>query len=214
MTNGALTTIRGHKRSCFDLKTDSTTTTPHPEAPSTILYIMPFEATTAVMDTAELREMILLQLDNKTLLLSQRVCKNFKTTIERSKDIQQKLFFRFDNSTPNLRDMMRMGQGEYANPLLTSTSPEFYRGNGKLLKIQHGDLELAIAWVTLAPRYEAQLRTFAIEMRCGVEVIGPASKEKPSEGCESWRRMCLFRPGFVGIVHLGGEILRIGEPKS
>ncbi|KAK4970714.1 hypothetical protein LTR42_007690 [Elasticomyces elasticus] len=46
-----------------------------------------------VLGTVELLEAVLFYLDNKTLLLSQRVNKTFEATITGSTQLQQKLFF-------------------------------------------------------------------------------------------------------------------------
>ncbi|KAK3617734.1 hypothetical protein LTR22_026636 [Elasticomyces elasticus] len=47
-----------------------------------------------VLGTVELLENVLSHLDNKTLLLSQRVSKTFEATITGSTQLQQKLFFK------------------------------------------------------------------------------------------------------------------------
>lgn len=68
-----------------------------------------------VLDLPEVIEDILLRVDNKTLLLSQRVSKQFKASIEGSIRIQQKLFFRHPPPDPKGKD------GDFAdaiNPLL------------------------------------------------------------------------------------------------
>ena len=51
-------------------------------------------STERVLNTAELLEAILLQMDLRTLLLSQRVSKTFQTSIAGSPKLQHKLFFR------------------------------------------------------------------------------------------------------------------------
>ncbi|KAJ8606231.1 hypothetical protein MRB53_041103 [Persea americana] len=60
-------------------------TSPSPDGPS---------ATHRTLTTTELLEEILLNLDNQTLLLSQRVNHTFKSTITGSIKLQKKLFFR------------------------------------------------------------------------------------------------------------------------
>lgn len=76
-------------------------------------------AATKVLNTTELLEQILLGVDNKTLLLSQRVSKTFKDTIDRSVKLQRALFFQQD---PEIQQAVERGeevdhQREY-NPLL------------------------------------------------------------------------------------------------
>lgn len=159
---------------------------------------MAFEATTAVMDTAELREMILLQMDNKTLLLSQRVCKNFKATIESSNDIQRKLFFQVADKVPSLRDRMRMRPDEYVNPLFTSSRSEFNAGKASAINFQCGDRMYGITLVTSDPFYRAQQRAFIVNVECVVEILASGEPGRQADGCESWRRMHLYAPGFEG----------------
>ncbi|KAK5121724.1 hypothetical protein LTR85_004599 [Meristemomyces frigidus] len=54
-----------------------------------------------VLNTAELLEAILLCLDTKTLLLSQRTCKSFLDTIAGSTKLQRALFFQLDTTDIN-----------------------------------------------------------------------------------------------------------------
>jgi hypothetical protein len=54
----------------------------------------PATSMAAVLNTTELLESILLKLDNRTLLLSQRTNQAFKATVEESVRLQQKLFFK------------------------------------------------------------------------------------------------------------------------
>ena len=52
-----------------------------------------------VLGTVELLENILLGLDIRTLLLSQRTNRHFKSVIDRSTKLQQALYFKLDAST-------------------------------------------------------------------------------------------------------------------
>jgi hypothetical protein len=54
----------------------------------------PLPAVQQLFDTAELLESVLFELPSKDLLLAQRVCKQWKLTIEGSRKLQQALFFR------------------------------------------------------------------------------------------------------------------------
>ncbi|EME77237.1 uncharacterized protein MYCFIDRAFT_212669 [Pseudocercospora fijiensis CIRAD86] len=62
-------------------------------------------ATTAALDTAELLELILLNLDTRTLLLSQRVDRRWHHTIRNSKSLQKKLFLLPTNSFEEILDL-------------------------------------------------------------------------------------------------------------
>ena len=50
-------------------------------------------ASDQVLGIVELLEKILFHLDTKTLLLAQRVCKQWRALVKRSKKLQQALFF-------------------------------------------------------------------------------------------------------------------------
>lgn len=55
---------------------------------------------TQVLSVYELLELILLELPERDLLLAQRVCSSFKSVIEKSEPIQQRLFFRPQLQSP------------------------------------------------------------------------------------------------------------------
>ncbi|KAK4494364.1 hypothetical protein PRZ48_014662 [Zasmidium cellare] len=67
-----------------------------------------------LIHTTEILEKVLLELDTKTLLLSQRVCKTFKEIVDDSMYLQEALFFR---QAPASR-AAKYGEGG-VNPLLT-----------------------------------------------------------------------------------------------
>lgn len=185
----------------MSLKLASTpSTTLHPRNTFNLHHNMAFEATTAVMDAAELREMILLQLDNKTLLLSQRVSKNFKAFIDNTKSIQRKLFFQLDDEVPCLRERMRMRADDIVNPLLASSWKE--PGTARF-RVQHGKWIYGIRCTKGEPYYRVQHRTFCIGVACRVQILAPAVSSSQGGIQESWRRMYFIAPGFVGAHSIG-----------
>ena len=71
-----------------------------------------------VLFITELLEMILLQLDMRTLLISQRVCRKWSSLIRSSSRIQETLFFK-----PVLPDSVPT---KVQNPLLAEVFPPFF----------------------------------------------------------------------------------------
>jgi hypothetical protein len=79
-------------------------------------------ACTAVLDTAELLEFILLELDTRTLLLAQRVDRQWHQVIRNSKSLQKKLFLLPTNTFDELLDLGLLNTKPEKYNILDATS--------------------------------------------------------------------------------------------
>ncbi|KAK5720757.1 hypothetical protein LTR15_006718 [Elasticomyces elasticus] len=139
-----------------------------------------------VLGTVELLEAVLFYLDNKTLLLSQRVNKTFEATITGSTQLQQKLFFTsvaagtsYQCLQEGCDDMICKGYSPdnhpghaHQNPLLTYDLPHVEAVNGEATISV-----LAEGMLILSAR--EQFRPAATELKHG-----------------SWRRMLPCQPAM------------------
>lgn len=79
-------------------------------------------ATQAALDTAELLEFVLLNLDTRTLLLAQRVDRNWHQVIRNSKSLQKKLFLLPTNHFDELLDLELLDTKPEKYNILDATS--------------------------------------------------------------------------------------------
>lgn len=173
-------------------------------------------AATHVMNLPELLESILLRIDNQTLILSQRVNKQFQATITSSVSLQEKLFFR----KPRALTSPESSDREVVNPLLPwwqTFSEDLARQS---CHEEEADKRFGF-WVEAAAFHGHYAR---VEGTTTWFVKLHVKTPKPSTLVDSWRRMHIFREGhlvkhvsYVWRGQLIGEklqTLRIGSESA
>ncbi|CAK3926498.1 F-box domain-containing [Lecanosticta acicola] len=150
-------------------------------------------AVQAGLDTAEILEAILLKLDNKTLLLFQRVSKTFKNVIDGSIHLQRKLFFQQAAAVPLIQRVTQQ-DGCY-NPLLSSglwgdrtrSKSSIPCGHERGFRILNDRI----------PAYRWKSRLMMLNLKIKIfPKRSDTSVGKRESGNESWRRMHFFKGGF------------------
>ncbi|KAF2206292.1 hypothetical protein CERZMDRAFT_91984 [Cercospora zeae-maydis SCOH1-5] len=86
-------------------------------AAASLAYLQPYNPVRLVFNTTELLELILLELDMRTLLLSQATCHMFHSTIMASPRLRQKLWF---EPTPSLHPSSSSKSGGSLSPATAS----------------------------------------------------------------------------------------------
>ncbi|GIJ83163.1 hypothetical protein Asppvi_001682 [Aspergillus pseudoviridinutans] len=84
---------------------------------------MAFSSTHAVFEIPEIREMILLKVDMRTLLCMQRTCRSWLRTIKESLAIQKALFFTPIENTPDQEKAQNLLLAEAFPPLFQVINP-------------------------------------------------------------------------------------------
>ncbi|KAK4617436.1 hypothetical protein CLAFUW4_11902 [Fulvia fulva] len=160
----------------------------------------------AVIETPELLENILYRLDAKTLLLSQRVNKQFQGTIGGSSLLQQALFFKLATAngerfgTDGINDFFtrrgtQLQKAEFTWYHHNSIPVHFAKSHGK--PVNHR----SYLDIHCAPRgfIDDQLHTeHAIAYVVEFCLLRP--KKNISTGHESWRRMYVMQGGLYGAM--------------
>ncbi|KAK5746935.1 hypothetical protein LTR17_000566 [Elasticomyces elasticus] len=162
-------------------------------------------AGTRLTNTYELLEMILLRLPVDTLLLSQRVNKQFQSTIANSKPLQQKLFFAPLPTSAVYREPR-------VNPMFSRLSlcaalPLYYCTQKRRLRYHDAPSRLG-----LLPEELELGQWFAKGVP--VDFIWSLYVQSKEMGCftksaselkGSWRKMLLTRPACEGVIWIRGS---------
>ncbi|KAK5683889.1 hypothetical protein LTS10_003752 [Elasticomyces elasticus] len=128
-----------------------------------------------VLDTTELLECILIHLDNRTLLLSQRVNSTFQATITTSIHLQRKLFLRPESSNASSTSSPKTPNKRF-NPLFLD---EFGRSLPRIKAVDRSGKKHTF--------FVNHKRKFIIE----------ATTSRPAKASDmkgSWRKMLLTQP--------------------
>jgi hypothetical protein len=136
-------------------------------------------------------------LDMKTLLLSQRVCRAFKSTIDNSMMIKQLLFFETNPASHLI-----------VNPLVLSISA--LAKSIPLATITSRGLEIGVG-ITPLPASSQAVGDGAVGWRCLPFKLDPWNLKQEKNSNSSWRRMLPWQPnceGHVGAfyLHVGGSV--------
>ncbi|KAL4904797.1 hypothetical protein BDW74DRAFT_178372 [Aspergillus multicolor] len=142
-----------------------------------------------VLETPEILEMVLEQLDMRTLLISaQRVCHSWNNLIASSPALQKALFF-----TP-IKDANERGMHEkMLNPLLVETFPSVFPGPQKV--------EVKRRFINRDKRFDFRFSDLPIAS------LEDEAQARFIRNDASWRRMLVSQPPMqdIGLMHLRHE---------
>ncbi|KAK5713775.1 hypothetical protein LTR17_017459 [Elasticomyces elasticus] len=135
------------------------------------------DSTTKVLDTTELLECILIHLDNRTLLLSQRVNSTFQATITTSIHLQRKLFLRPESTSAGSTSSPKTPNKRF-NPLFLD---EFGRSLPRIKAVDRSR--------------SGKKHTFFVNRKR--KLILESTTSRPAKAADmkgSWRKMLLTQP--------------------
>ncbi|USW56115.1 hypothetical protein Slin15195_G094340 [Septoria linicola] len=150
----------------------------HNDRVTNTTFLQTYNPVRLVFNTTELLELILLELDMKTLLLSQATNQMFNQTIMTSPRLRQKLWFDED---PKLAKTSK--PEPMLNPLLQSVVTKGKHSHIRFLELEYSSLDFY-------PALSRRLKPFEPPTVC----IAMAPKARIAKWTGSWRRMLVVQP--------------------
>ena len=162
-------------------------------------------AVTTPFGTVELLEQILLCVDMKTLLLSQRVDRMFRDTIADSQKLQEALYFKASDGDPSATSPPLYG----ANPLLVTRYPF-----PNSLKFEGGGW-MSVELAEIDRRYPNKTRLYEVHhnfdevsmVKEGLRHVGNCMVHQQDLQRHSYSRMLLQQPSGPGEAIINDEVV-------